>query len=239
MMQYRVPAMKAHIEGSIISHSNMLMQMLAEGDRLEQGMEEIPELRKYPPPIRKVICDRAREAVKQGRVKFQVPNGKLLGHMFKLAFEPKMLRVLMTKGWNILEATSGHYFVTCDQPVVIYDVMAKPGDPRARPLLSPGVEITLPLGSRHMLRLDNSQHRGQRIPLTSHETHEMNRRTIIMADRFIYAAMVDDPIRELIRANAPHRAGMFQAIVPLEPGNKYLAPGGRFDVCPAGVYEKT
>jgi len=234
----RVPGMKEHLEEVIAAFAKAHNSMLAEGDRLERSIEKhnSSELIKYPPQIRKVFCDRIRTMIKENRFTIKVSNARLLHHMFQQAFNPQFIGVLTSRGWSVLEAAKGHSFVTCDQPVAVFDRSAIPKNPVGRPLYAKGVEITFALGSRTLLRLDDSNHRGTRIQLDVEETAEMNRRAIIMARRFIFASAIDEKLRSFVQANRDHNAGLWFNMITIDPGNTYAPAMGRVAVCPRERY---
>jgi len=237
-MQFRVPAVKAHIDGMVTSLAKTLNEMMAVGDRLEGVVDalDVPLLRDYPPHIRKVVCKRIQRMIESGQCDVEVSNAARLKHMFKLAFNPVLLRILLSRGWTVLEAAKDHCFITADQPVATYDHLARPMQPWNRPLIAPGVEITLPLSSRVLVRLDSSRSNGDRIHLNLSDTLEMNRRTIIMAERFVFSSRIDDQLKSLIQANAANRAGMTFTMVPMTKGHSYFSVSRRVDVCPAAQY---
>ena len=242
LMQFRVPAFKDHMEGVIKGFSHMTAEMIAKDDRLEQGMAKIgdPQFQKYPKPIQKVIFDCARAAMDEGRVNFTVPNGKLLAYMFSFAFDRGLTAKLQSMGWAILEAHPDAFFITCDQPVVFYDEEAWPNDPKGRPLISlsgRGMEVSVALDRNTTLMLDSGFGIGERVKLSLAKTTEMNRRTIVMADRYILTPEVDDDLLRQVRENSCYHAGQEFSYRTIEKGQKYLPMMKRAAVCPANHYQ--
>ena len=74
-------------------------------------------------------------------------------------------------------------------------------------MLHKDVEISLPLSSRVLLKLDNEKSRSQERLATSKEVAEFNRRTIIMAKDYVFTGEHPNSILNKISENQHLFAG--------------------------------
>ena len=109
-----------------------------------------------------------------------------LGIMISLAFDKDILNVLLGMRPVIIDAPENCSFFTCDQPVAFYNPSATFNQARGVAIEDPGSEITLPLSSKNLLKLEWSENDPDRIIASPEEVDEYNRRSVIMASSYIF-----------------------------------------------------
>ena len=109
-----------------------------------------------------------------------------LGIMILLAFDKDILNVLLGMRPVIVEAPDNCNFFTCDQPVAFYNPSATFNQARGAAIEDSGTEITLPLSSDILLKLEWSEDDPDRNIASPEEVDEYNRRSVIMASSYIF-----------------------------------------------------
>ncbi len=109
-----------------------------------------------------------------------------LGIMIELASDKDILNVLLGMRPVIIDAPDNCSFFTCDQPVAFYNPSATFNQARGAAIEDPGTEITLPLSSKNLLKLEWSEYDPDRIIASPEEVDEYNRRSVIMASSYIF-----------------------------------------------------
>ncbi|HTV48157.1 MAG TPA: DUF4238 domain-containing protein [Phycisphaerae bacterium] len=213
LMQYRVPSFKKAVENQIVSTAKIMLAMLAKGKRLEE-MGEMYNIKIYkdiPEAARTPFFDKMRRRIEAGWVP-KVTNAHLLQHMFAIAFSSRILSVLNGMRLTIWDAPDGFGLVTCDQPVALYQ-------PQTSDKITPAgladsiTELTIPLSSNCLIKLDWSKEQAGRYTLDPAGVQEFNRRSVFMAVRNLYASEIDSNTVQLIQKNHKRFAGMKNDIV--------------------------
>jgi len=168
LMQLRVPAFKQYIENS---HQELLrsitysMERNGEFEPIDLGNGEVLGVED---------------------IKIEITNWKLLQVMTELAADPDLLSVWNKMNMSLLRAPEGSDIITCDNPVAFYREGAKQSDNYGTGLGHPDVEVTLPLSRSAALKFSWKDE-----PFDAHisaeEVSEYNRRTVVMADKVVFA----------------------------------------------------
>lgn len=210
LMRLRVPAFKEHIEASYPSSIRKVAELLERDGRLPA------------PPLG------FEEKLRVKNLKFSVLNWKSMEMIFKLAANEEILTNLYGMRSALYIAPPGMSFVTSDQPVALYHPAAAQMSYGIGPEV-PGVEITLPLSSRKLLRLDHSKEvHSEQIALPA-QVAEFNRRTIAMGKRYVFTASHPENYVALAESTRGIRAGF--VFDDLDHGNglvqvqRYIALG--------------
>jgi hypothetical protein len=183
MLMARVPATKDMVEDSIRENVRSVGLLLEKHGGLP------------PKPLE------VQEALSLENLRIDVGNWHVMQHMFALAFDDDILRIIGRCQAELLRAPTGKQFITGDQPVAQFNADARPeeSDPRGG-LADPDTVTTLPLSSELALVLSNNgRGKGQRArEATPAEVDEINRRTIIMSSDRLFACSIDDSVRQLL-----------------------------------------
>lgn len=208
LMRMRVPAVKEHLERQQSESWDAYLQMLARGGRLETVLKKRPSpaVAKYPPQVRKAIAERAARMIGAGRLKVVIGNGRLLSAMYGAASNPNVLEILLAMSMTIIDAPAGAAFITSDQPVALF-LPQEAGQVDAVGLVSPGVELTLPLSSSTLVLMDRAGDGFTRRVANPQQVAEYNRRTVTMARRFIFTSEPSAENLALVGRNAGAFAG--------------------------------
>jgi hypothetical protein len=182
MQMARVPATRDMVEESV-RESVKSVGMLIEENR---------GLPPKPPGIEK--------ALSLENLKINVSNWYVLQHMYALAFDKDMLQVIRRCQAELILAPATKQFITGDQPVAQFNPDARPEESDARGgLADPDTVTTLPLSSKLALVLSNGRPTGQNVrEATLAEVDEINRRTIIMSNDWLFARSIDNSICKLL-----------------------------------------
>jgi hypothetical protein len=156
--------------------------------------------------------------------------------MLVTAFNKDLVAIFDRMQLEILEAPSDSVFITGDQPIVLFD-------PTPLTVLRPGtglthseVEITFPLSARKLLRFSWKNASGERLA-TAVEVAEWNRRTVVMAKRYVFASDCNEGILELVRRNHTYTSGTELRTIPL-PNGSTLAQQCNIPVRPIESYRE-
>lgn len=188
LMRLRVPAFKEHIEASYPSTLRKTAEILE-----RQG--ELP-----PVPAG------SEEKLRIENIQFSVLNWKTMEIIFKLAANEDLLSVLYGMRCVLYTAPPGMAFITCDQPVSTFHPRAADTPYGIGPQV-PGVELTLPLSSRKLLHLSHSRSAHAEAIARPAQVAEFNRRTVTMAQRYIFAASHPENYVELAASTMGVRTG--------------------------------
>ena len=165
LLRMRVPAIKRHIEASL-------------GETVRTAAEIMERQGKLPPPPPGL-----EEALRVANLKITISNWKCMELMFGMASNHEVLNIMCKMQATLFRAPSGS-FITGDQPVALYH--EDKTSPYGVGPATPGVEITVPLTSAALLRLTHSEAEDQELVASTEEVVEFNRRTIVMAEQYLY-----------------------------------------------------
>jgi hypothetical protein len=201
VLRMRVPAVKSHIEKSYAS------TVRATG----KALERLGRLPKPPPGY--------EDALRVDNLQFSTTNWKCLEVMFRMAANEKVLDILYRMRATLYRAPFGTSFLTSDQPVALYHPnLAK--SPYGVGPATPGIEISLPLSSRALLKLEHEGGSDIECLATSEEVAEFNRRTIVMAQDYIFVGEDVERMALLVRSHSRVFAGF--AHDDIDMGREFL-----------------
>lgn len=203
LLRYRVPAVKRHIEASLASHVRNAALQLERAGRLP------------PPP------EGLREALRVENLNIAINNWKCMEHMMQMAADPAALSIMLEMRCTLFEAPFGESFITGDQPVCFYHPMGFESGEGVGPL-TPGVEITLPLSARFLLRLDHEPGVHVQYLASSSLVQEFNRRTIVLAENYLFCAAAPERHLQGIAAWRHCRAGFHHETLRTDRGTAQL-----------------
>ena len=95
---------------------------------------------KLPPPP-----PGSEDVHRMDKLDIEISNWICLKHMFMLAADEKILRLLLSMTPTVIRAPEGEFFLTGDQPVAVYSPSAKLARSEGVALTESDVEISLPL----------------------------------------------------------------------------------------------
>lgn len=184
-----IPAMKSHIETFMREYVRSTGKMLQ-------------DLGKMPAPPKGL-----EEILKFDNLQINIANWKCLELMFQGADNEEAMACMARMRASIFQAPIGTEFITGDQPVSLFHPTITATDPVGVGIVSDGVEITLPLSKNKLLRLDHEQGPDKEVIATADQMIEFNRRTIVMANRFIYAGYCNDDLVQRVHGEKDSFAG--------------------------------
>lgn len=133
----------------------------------------------------------------------KIKNTHCLEKMFRVAVSDKVLTALFKMRITLYRAPLGLRFITGDQSVSIFHpdkVMAGPN--------TPGTELTFPLTSHSLIKLDNFLGSDEERIADEQDVAEFNRRTIISSRDYIYTGDSPESLTEMIKAYSTKHSGM-------------------------------
>lgn len=217
LLRFRVPAVREFFEGSLrqyVRSTGLIME--------RAGQLPVP-----PAGLEGALCF--------SDLRIEISNWICLHYMFQMAFDPRLLNLLLTMHPTIIEATGGTTFVTSDQPVAVFHPKARPTDLQGVAVPDPETELSLPLSSRKLLLLTWSDGAPESRMATDTEVQEFNRRTVIMASSYIFSGVDDAGLLQLIADNGQRFAG-FETPDVIDRGQSFLHFGRYRGVCPPDQY---
>jgi hypothetical protein len=188
LMRLRVRAYKKYIESSYPSAIRRVAEFMERDGMLPtapQGLEE---------------------KLRVKNLKINILNWKTMEIIFNLAASKDILPILYGMRCTVYAAPPGTSFVTSDQPVAFFHPSAFETSYGIGPSAL-GVEITLPLSARKLLRLDHSPLAHSSRVASFAQMLEFNRRTIAMARKYIFAASNPQNYLEVAANTRDIRAG--------------------------------
>lgn len=206
LMHMRVPKFKRIIESSLRS------SVLSLGDSmLENG--KLPPL---PESLSKYRGKRFRDFIN-----IDISNWIILKYMYDTAIASEFGRILQQMKCHLLVAPDKSIFIAGDSPVVFFHPHYELIKPLGASPLHKEVEITLPLSPTTMLLLINEVREIDSV-LNAKKVDEYNRRTVVMADKFVYSSESLSSKDTLVSANAKRRAGFELTELQGEKGSGLL-----------------
>lgn len=216
IMRMRVPAVKEHINRSYASTVRASALVMQRSGRLPK-----------PPPG-------LEDKLKVENLAISVHNWKCLEVMFRMGTSDRVLSGLARMRATLLRAPFGERFLTSDQPVAVYHPTRWKGSYGAGPE-TPGSEVSFPLSSRALLLLDHQPYGHEERTATSAEVQEFNRRTVVMADQYVFIGEAPDhALKATINAGQMFAGFRFDS---LDDGKGFLQVHGFTPVGPAPLHE--
>lgn len=194
LLRVRVPAFKAGVEGHQESWVRAVGLMME-----RRGL--LP-----PPPVG------FEEVLRMDKLGIEIANWKILELMFGAAAEGSIPSLLHMKA-AILRAQEGTHFLTCDQPVAVFNPSATATDTYGTGLEHPETQVSLPLSSGAMLLLGRKISGPADREATPAEVAEFNRRTVVMADSLLFAPETSQGSIGLVSRYAHCSAGMVEDVL--------------------------
>jgi len=206
IMRVRVPSYKRYIE-------QFLQENVQSMTRMEFRKGRLP---KPPKVIEDLIKKQGGDIFKVLEVK--ISNWMILLQMINTVVGSNIPSIIEKMNFSLVEAPNDNQFVTCDSPVTLYVPNYEIRKPYGIGLLDREVEVCIPLNKKYLLLASRQQ-----LPLhqiaSRKNVVEFNRRTIIMADKFIYSSSVFDGLLKQISTLHSKTAG-FQ-LSTLDYGNGF------------------
>lgn len=188
VMRMRVPAVKEHIDrsyGWTVRAFALAHQRSGRLPRPPKGLEE---------------------KLRVEDLKIEVLNWKCLEVMFRMGANEKVLDILSKMRATLYRAPFGCRFITSDQPVALYHPTLW-STPHGVGPATLGVEVSFPLSSRALLRLDHVAQPHAEQMASSAEVTEFNRRVIVMAQRYVYTGETPENAAAAVRGAGDAFAG--------------------------------
>jgi len=210
IMRVRVPSYKRYIE-------QFLRENVQSMTRMEHRKGRLPKL---PKVIEDLIKEQGGDIYKVFKVK--ISNWMILLQMINSVVGSNIPLIVEKMNFSLVEAPNDNQFITCDSPVTLYVPNYEIRKPYGIGLLDREVEVCIPLNKQYLLLAS-----WQQLPLhqiaSRKNVVEFNRRSIIMADKFIYSSSVFDGLLEQISKLHSKTAG-FQ-LSTLDYGNGFCHIG--------------
>lgn len=180
MLRMRVPAVKQHIDQSLSSNIRAAAKIL----------ESSGGLPKPPPGL--------EEALRIDNLQVSTTNWKCLELMFGMADDSDLLNIFDHMRATLYRCPPNLFFVTSDQPVALYHPAPHSSSLYGVGPALRGVEVTLPLTAFSLLKLDHDQGQHSESIASPDEVRELNRRTIIMAQNYVFTQEQPQTVSEQV-----------------------------------------
>lgn len=190
-MRYRVPAFKEFIEKSLKANVQNTFKILMHQKELPPPPKELEELFQ-----------------KEGYdcIEFKILNWIILKFMLDMAFNSDDYAIFRKMKWKLILAPSGYHFITGDSPVAIYHPNYEAIRPYGVGLIFKDVEITFPISKEHLVSLSWNG-KNESLQVQKNQVAEYNRRTIVMAKKYVFASEINPHLEEQISRYYDVQAG--------------------------------
>ena len=173
----------------------MLQWLASDPHKFEVVIRRLQEEEHVP---KDADIEQARQDFLNWNVDFEPPRHEFLLGLIELALAFAKLIVLMR--WTILIAPRDCHFVCSDNPVYVEDPERNPFRTSGAGLASsPTVELTCPMSSESAML--GTWQRGVRLQYRAVQppvVREVNKRTVLGAERFVFGSRSDDRIARLV-----------------------------------------
>jgi len=139
-------------------------------------------------------------------IKIVIMNWRLLQVMTEMAAVPSVLSLWQKLNMSLLHAPKGHNLLTCDNPVAFYRKDATRSDNYGTGMDHPNVEISLPLSRSALLKFSWKEEPVD-AHMTAEDVLEFNRRTVVMAEKVIFAPAQSEEFQRLVSDHSHCKAG--------------------------------
>lgn len=180
LLMFRVPRYKTFIENSLrenVRTTGLMMERKGELPEVPAGREE---------------------ALSFENLRISIHNWICLSHMFQLAFDPKILGLLNSMHLSLWHTDATVELLTSDNPVSIFRPDAKRGDSYGTGIADRRVQISVPITSHALLFLSWNHEATSESTLNDSLVHEYNRRTIVSADKVVFASSNKDGLIRMV-----------------------------------------
>lgn len=185
LMRHRVPSFAKHIEIQLKALVLDTMKTLYFTGELPPPPEELKK------KFDKVGIDET--------VKVDISNWKIISHMFQTGLSEESISLLTRLDFQIYTTHEPHTFVTSDNPVALFYPDYEKIKPYGVGIAFKGAELTLPLSSNILIRVGRDLPRGS-VEATVDEVVEFNRRTITMAENYVFANKLTPTLQKQIKS---------------------------------------
>jgi hypothetical protein len=176
IMRCRVPSYKKHIE-------KVLQDLVSSTTRIELRSGRLPP---PPPQVADLIKERGDDIFS-----ITISNWMLMLQMINAGMRSDAPAILERMHFSLVEAGGDIGFITGDSPVSHYVPDYEIGRPYGVGLADKEIEVSIPLNDRFLLLLSWHAMPDYQV-ITDDHVRDFNRRTIISADRFVYASRIYD-----------------------------------------------
>lgn len=201
LMRMRVPSNKRHLEELLKATVQSTFNILDKSRKL--------------PPKPKIIQDALDKGINP--IKIEIANWKLVLEMFRQSQNENLLAEHYKLNITLCESKHSDFFITSDTPVSIYFPHHKV--PYGAPLFADDTELFLPISKHFGILFHNKSTLEKYILLNKNQVKEYNRRTIIMANKYIYLSKVDEEIIRLVKLNWNKNAGQKLDVIDYGEGS--------------------
>ncbi|MFA5251745.1 MAG: DUF4238 domain-containing protein [Phycisphaerae bacterium] len=181
-MRYRVPVFKEFIEKSLKADVQNTFKIL-------MHQKELP-----PPPkeLKELFQKEGYDCIEP-----KIFNWIILKYMLDMAFNSNEPTILRKMKWRLILAPSGCHFITGDSPVAIYHPTYKANQPHGVGLICKDVEISFPISKECLVSLSWNG-KDEFLQGQKKQVAEYNRRTIVMAKKYIFASEINPNLEKQI-----------------------------------------
>jgi hypothetical protein len=185
LMRYRVPSFAKHIETQLKAIVLDTMKTLYFAGELER------------PP--KELLDKFKTEGIDKTVKVDISNWKIISHMFQIGLSEESINLLARLSYQIYTTDESNVFITSDNPVALFYPDYKSIQPYGVGIAFKGAELTLPLSPKVLIRIGRDLPQGS-FAATPKEVAEFNRRTMTMAEKYVFADRYENILLDQIKS---------------------------------------
>ncbi|MFN0058971.1 MAG: DUF4238 domain-containing protein [Planctomycetota bacterium] len=195
VFRVRVPGMKRAVEAF-----------------LKQSVKSVTKQMKRAGKLPELVMLENEHGITDEQLDVKVANQMVVAQMYSAGCHPESIAHYARMEIGACLAPEGTSFVTGDQPVAVFLPFTDLPSPNDLPMLHRDVRISMPLSPKISLELTWAPQRAARV-LSTIEVAELNRRTVVMSEKYVFAADDSQSTRAMVRENGNATAGFIGGVV--------------------------
>lgn len=192
LMRYRIPAFASYVE---ISHKKIVLD----------SFKIMYQAGKFPSPP-KVMRQMFESKGIDGTLNIEISNWKIVEKILEVGLSSESISMLSQLNYQIYSTKEPDIFITSDNPVALFHPNYEDLKPYGVGLAIKGVELTFPLNSNTLVVAGSHLKPGS-YSANYNQVNEFNRRTIIMAENYIFSNKINTELKNYINDLKDYFAG--------------------------------
>ncbi|MBW2594711.1 MAG: DUF4238 domain-containing protein [Deltaproteobacteria bacterium] len=192
LMRYRIPAFASYIE---TSHKKIVLD----------SFKIMYQTGKFPSPP-KMIRQMFESKGIDETLNIKISNWEIVEKILEVGLSSESISMLLQLNYQIYSTKEPDIFITSDNPVALFHPNYEDLKPYGIGLAIKGVELTFPLSSNTLVVAGHHLKPGSYFA-NHNQVNEFNRRTIIMAENYIFSNKISTELKKHINDLKDNFAG--------------------------------
>lgn len=192
LMRYRIPAFASYVE---TSHKKIVLD----------SFKIMYQAGKFPSPPKEIQQMFESKGI-DGTLNIKISNWKIVEKILEIGLSSESISMLSQLNYQIYSTMEPDIFITSDNPVALFHPNYEDLKPYGVGLAIKGVELTFPLNSNTLVVAGHHLKPGYYFA-NHNQVNEFNRRTIIMAENYIFSNKIGTELKNYINDLKDYFAG--------------------------------